>query len=45
MELDSHDKRRHVRCTVYEPCSVLGAISDHELLAVTVSPKQTERCR
>ncbi len=22
-----------------------GAISDHELLAVTVSPKQTERCR
>ena len=35
MELDSHDKRRHSRCTVYEPCSVVvggkeygGAIVD-----------------
>ncbi len=33
--LDSHDQRRHVRCTVYEPCSVVvegkkygGAIVD-----------------
>ncbi len=37
MELDSHDRRHHVRCTVYEPCHVEVGGRKHDGAIVDMS--------